>query len=110
LVHVQSRASGLLTSALRVLIMAVDRRALRRFPGRKRVGRHRRRTPLEIPLPSVAERLGFAVSFRQVVDADTMRKNFEYDQETLLRTFVADRRARIRAVQAIFYDHARRAF
>lgn len=82
--------------------MAVDRRALRKFPGRKRVGRHRRRTPSVVPAPSVADRLGLAICSRQLVDADIMQKAFEYDQAALLRTFVADRRARIRAVQAIF--------
>jgi len=82
--------------------MTVDRRALRKFPARKRVGRRRRVQPSTIPASSVGMRLGLAVSYRQLVDADTLQKAFEYDQAELLRAFVADRRARIQAVQAIF--------
>lgn len=51
---------------------------------------------------SVAERLGLAVSCIDMVDADTLRNAFEYDQTALLRAFDADRSARIRAIQAIF--------
>lgn len=82
--------------------MGVDRRVLRRFPGRKRRGRGRPAQPSIPPALSVAERLGLAVSCNQLVDAETLRNCFEYDQATLLRTFDADRRARIRAVHAIF--------
>lgn len=91
--------------------MAVDRRALRKFPGRKRVGGRRRRPNPSTrqedrgvvhPVQSVAERLGFAVSYKQLVDADTLLKAFEYDQAKLFRAIIADRRVRIQAIQAIF--------
>lgn len=82
--------------------MAVDRRALRKYPGRKRVGRRRRVQACAIPAASVPVLLGLAVSYKQLVDADTLRSSFEYDPMEFLRVFAADRQARIRAVQAIF--------
>lgn len=79
--------------------MAVDRRALRRYPGRKRIGRRRTAQP---PPWSWIKQLGLAVSSAELLSAEHLQKTFEYDQSEFLRAFVADRRVRIQAVQAIF--------
>jgi hypothetical protein len=46
--------------------------------------------------------LGWAVTYKELIDADTLRNSFDYEQAEFLRIFAVDRRARILAVQGIF--------
>jgi len=53
-------------------------------------------------MQSVTERLGLGASTQALVDVDTLKNAFEYDQAELSQEFLLDRRALIAAVQDIF--------
>merc|ERR1712187_407539 len=75
--------------------MAKDRRSLRRFPGRKRIGRQRRNSaqrPSDVaPVPHAARKLALAIASAEFVDPNCLQSAFQSDQEMLLRSFEYDR-------------------
>jgi len=97
--------------------MSRDRRALRRFPGRKRVGRRRGGRAAGGPpgsaqqAPAEAEpKAALALASWQLGSVEALREAMRCDGEQLRAGFARDRRTRVRAVQALFAAMRAEAF